>query len=60
MYVQHNIEMRSSDLCCSRKISSSTYSKCVVSLRYPSYNALAPYFHPWPVRLFSIFPHYFI
>ena len=30
MYVQHNIEMSSSDLCCSGKIVRSTYSKRVL------------------------------
>jgi len=29
MYVQHNIEIRSSDLCCSGKIVG-TYSRCVL------------------------------
>ena len=33
---------------------------CVCSLRYPTPNAHAPYCHLWPVRLFSIFPHYLI
>jgi hypothetical protein len=30
------------------------------SLRYPACNAHAPYFHPWPVRLYKIFPFYLI
>ena len=33
---------------------------CVCSLRYPACNAHAPYCHLWPVRLYSIFPHYLI
>ena len=28
---------------------------CLCSLRYPAYNAHAPYCHLWPVRLYSIF-----
>jgi len=28
---------------------------CVCSLRYPAYNAHAPYFHLWPARLYNIF-----
>jgi hypothetical protein len=32
----------------------------VGSLMYPACNAHAPYFHLWPVRLYSIFPHYLI
>ena len=33
---------------------------CVCSLKYPAGNAHAPYCHPWPVRLYKIFPHYLI
>ena len=33
---------------------------CVCSLRYPACNAHAPYCYLWPVRLYSIFPHYLI
>jgi hypothetical protein len=33
---------------------------CVCSRRYPACNALAPCFHKWPVRLYSIFPHYIV
>ena len=33
---------------------------CVISLRYPLPNAHEPYCHLWPVRLYSIFPHYLI
>jgi len=32
----------------------------VCSLRYPAYNAYAPYCHLWPVRLYNIFSHYHI
>ena len=33
---------------------------CVCSLRYPAFNAHAPYCHPWPARPYSIFLHYLI
>ena len=33
---------------------------CVCSLRYPACNAHAPFYHPWPVWLYNIFPHYLI
>jgi hypothetical protein len=33
---------------------------CVCSLRYSVCNAHAPYGRLWPVRLYSIFPHYVI
>jgi hypothetical protein len=33
---------------------------CVCSLRYPPWNAHAPYCHLWPVRLYNIFPRYLI
>ena len=32
---------------------------CVFSLRYPAYNAHAPYYL-WPAPLYNIFPHYLI
>jgi len=32
----------------------------VCSLRYPTYNAHAPYCHLWPVPLYNTFPHYLI
>ena len=59
MYVQHNIEARSCNLCC-RGISSKYYifRACVCILRYPACNARAPYWHLWPSRLYNIFPHY--
>ena len=31
---------------------------CVCGFRYPACNAHALYYHPWPVRLYSTFPHY--
>ena len=33
---------------------------CVCSFRYPACNVHAPYCYLRPVRLYSIFPHYFI
>jgi hypothetical protein len=33
---------------------------CVCGLRYPECSAHAPCCHLWPVRLYSIFPHYLI
>jgi len=30
------------------------------SLGHPACNAHAPYCHLWPVRIYNIFPHYFI
>jgi hypothetical protein len=42
--------------CYSEKAVSITYSECVCSLKYPKCNAHAPYRHPWPGRLCSIFP----
>ena len=33
---------------------------CVYSLGYPARNAHAPYFLMWPLRLYSILPHYLI
>ena len=35
-----------------------TFWVCVCSLGYPPCNAHAPYYHPWPVRLYHIFPYY--
>ena len=34
------------------------FSVCVCSIRYPACHVHAPYCHPWPVRLYNIFPHY--
>jgi hypothetical protein len=31
---------------------------CICSLRCPAFNAHAPYFHLWPVRIYSIFTQY--
>jgi hypothetical protein len=33
---------------------------CVYSLRYPAWNAHAPYWHQWPIELYIVFPHYLI
>ena len=35
-------------------------SVCVCSLRCPACNALTPYCHMWPARLYNIFPQYLI
>jgi hypothetical protein len=34
------------------------YRVYVCSFSYPACNALAPYFHLWPVRFYHIIPHY--
>jgi hypothetical protein len=34
-----------------------TLSVCICTLRYPAYNAHAPYFHLWPAPLYNIFLH---
>ena len=34
--------------------------ECVYSLRYPEFNAHAPYCRLWPLRRYYIFPHYLI
>jgi len=33
---------------------------CVYSFSYTAGNVHAPYYNPWPVRLYNIFPHYLI
>ena len=33
---------------------------CICNLRFPEFNAHAPYCHLCPVRLYNIFPHYLI
>ena len=44
-----------------REAISIMYSEnCVYRFRYPACNAHAPYCHPWPLRLHSVFPHYLI
>ena len=35
-------------------------SVCICSLRYPAWNAHAPYYHLWPAPLYNIFPHFLI
>jgi len=35
-------------------------SVCICSLRYPAYNAHAPYYRLWSATFFSIFPLYLI
>jgi hypothetical protein len=36
------------------------FSVYICSLRYPTFNARAPYCYLWPARLYNIFPHYLI
>jgi hypothetical protein len=66
VFVERNIEAGSCNHCCSGKAVSIIilkyyYSDCVFcSLRYPACNAHTPYWHLWPVRLYSIFPRYLI
>jgi len=56
-----NTEACSCNHCCSGKSVRITYFECVsVVLKYPACNAHAPYCHLWPVRLYSIFPHYLL
>ena len=43
MYVQRNIQARLCNHCCSSKTISIIQCECVCSLRYPAYNAHAPY-----------------
>jgi hypothetical protein len=52
---KRNTEAHSCNHCCNEKAISITYSESVFSLRYPACNALAPYCHLWPVRLYNIF-----
>jgi hypothetical protein len=33
---------------------------CICSIRYPTYNAHAPYFYLWPVPIYNIFLYYLI
>jgi hypothetical protein len=61
MYVQHIIEARSRNHCCSGK-SNKYYILwvCVCSLSYPACNGRAPYCHMWPAPFYKISPHYLI
>jgi len=60
MCVLRNIEARSCQHRCISKAVSITYSECVCSLRYPAWNAHAPYCYLCPLRLHKIFSHYLI
>jgi len=54
--VWRNREALSCKHCCRPKAVSVTYSACVsVAFFYPACNAHAPYCHPWPAPLYSIF-----
>jgi hypothetical protein len=37
-----------------------TFCMCLCRLTYPACNAHAPYYRPWPVPLYCIFPHHLI
>ena len=61
LYVWRNMEALSHNHCFSGKAKNDYVSwLCVCSLKYPAYNAPAPYCHLRPVTLYNIFPHYFI
>jgi len=61
MCVYPNTEARSCNRYCSGKAISITYSECVsVALDTQHEMAHAIYCHLWPLRLYRIFPHYFI
>jgi hypothetical protein len=61
MYVYPYTEARVCDHYCSGKANEYyTTCVCVCSLRYPAYNAHAPYFHLWSAPLYNIFPNYVI
>ena len=53
-----NNEARSCNHCCSGKEMCITQPECVrvCSRSYPACNAHAPYWHPWPDRIYDIFP----
>jgi len=57
---KRNTEAFSRNRCWCGKTISIIYSECVCSVSYPACKTLAPYFYLWPVRLYRIFPHYFI
>jgi len=57
--IRYKIEARSCNQCWSGKTNNYyIFCVCACSLSYPACNAHAPHCHLWPVRLFSIFPHY--
>ena len=50
------IEARSCNHCCSGKNNKYyIFCACLCSLRYPAYNAHAPFCHLWPAPLYNIF-----
>jgi len=69
MYVWRNVEARSCNHCCNVKAITITCSECVslsvcvcvcvcvCRLRYSACNARAPYYRPWSVRIYKMFPH---
>jgi hypothetical protein len=62
MYVEHNIEARSYNQCCSGKAIGVTYSECVfVDLVIQHAKCMShTCCHMWPVWLYHIFPRYLI
>jgi len=61
VYGWRNTEALSCFHCCHGKSSKYyIFWVYVCSLRYPACNAHAPYCHLWPVRLYSIIPHYLV
>jgi hypothetical protein len=62
VYALRNIEARSHNHCYRGKAISITYTECVCvcTFSYPACNARALCCHLWPVRPYSIFPHFLI
>ena len=60
MYVQPNIEARSCHHCSSGKAIGITYSKCVLVALVIQHAIRVRRIVMWPVRLYSMFPHYLI
>ena len=66
MYVFRKIEARPYKYFCNGKAMSILQPVCVCvclficSLRYPAFNAHAPYCHPWSALLYNIFAHFLI
>jgi hypothetical protein len=56
MYIYRNIKTRSFNHCCRGKAMCYIFWVSVCSLRFPAFNAHAPYCHLLPVRLYNIFP----
>ena len=50
------VTAQESHICCSMP----SFVQTLLRGRYPACNAHAPYCHPWPATLYSIFPHFLI